>query len=186
MQPCHVCGGMAVDHNGFCTQCGTYRGQITQPAPASGAPWPGQSSGAPWPGQSSAAPYPPPPPPQRRPVIALLIAGCAVAVVLIGAIVVVALARSGKQGGDGTSAAGGTTPGPAATGAIDPCLVGTWKATQERQQQDYPGVGTVTLVGSGVPLSVSSDPVQYTCGSKTATEHTDHYDVNLTKLSDSP
>ena len=41
MQPCHVCGGMAVDQNGYCTQCGTYRGQVTQPV--SGTPYPPQA-----------------------------------------------------------------------------------------------------------------------------------------------
>ena len=29
--------------------------------------------------------------------------------------------------------------------AIDPCLIGTWQATSERQQQDYPGIGPITL-----------------------------------------
>jgi hypothetical protein len=43
-----------------------------------------------------------------------------------------------------------------------------------------------TQVGSAIPLEMSSDPVQYTCTGKTATEHTEHYDVTLTKLSDSP
>ena len=69
MQPCQVCGGMAVDQNGYCTQCGTFRGQPTQPV--SGTPYPpqaggyqpyqagpGPASGAPWPSQTSAAPYP--------------------------------------------------------------------------------------------------------------------------------
>ena len=57
---------------------------------------------------------------------------------------------------------------------------------------DIKPAGTVTakvdgaVVGSPVPLEVSSDPVQYTCLPKTATEHTDHYDVTLTKVSDSP
>jgi len=44
MQPCQVCGGMAVDQNGYCTQCGTFRGQPTQPvsgAPQSGYPYAG-------------------------------------------------------------------------------------------------------------------------------------------------
>jgi len=274
MQPCQVCGGMAVDQNGYCTQCGTFRGQVTQPvsgAPQSGYPYasgPAPASGAPWPSQTSAAPYPfsgppvsgtpgYPPPTQRRPVTLILVAACALVVVLIGAIVVVALARSGKKG-DGTPAANSTSAAAGPSAAIDPCLVGTWQASSEHQQQDYPGVGSVTLtgqgevshvhadgtvtddyskaspytgsynghsitmtvtgtvqsriitangtltfhdikadgtvsykvdgtaVGSAVPLDVSSDPVQYTCLTKTATEHTDHYDVTLTKISDSP
>jgi hypothetical protein len=52
--------------------------------------------------------------------------------------------------------------------------------------------GTVTVkvdgavVGSPFPLSVDTDPVQYTCLNNTATEHTSRYDVNLTKISPSP
>jgi hypothetical protein len=274
---------MAVDQNGYCTGCGTFRGQLTQPV--SGAPYPPQqggyqyapgpapASGAPWPVQTSAAPYPfsgppvsgspgyppPAPPGQRRSLVGLLIAGSAILVVLVGAIVVVSIVRSSGHG-DGN--AGGTpTPGPpsaAASAAIDTCLVGTWRATSERQTQDYPGVGPVQLIGQGqvthvhadgtvdddyaqaspytgsynghaismtvtgtvhsrittangtlsfhdikangmvsvkvdgatvgspVPLEVSNDPVQYTCLTKTATEHTEHYDVTLTKVSDLP
>jgi hypothetical protein len=270
---------MAVDQNGYCTQCGTYRGQVTQPV--SGAPYPPQggyqypapASGAPWPGQTSAAPYPfsgPPvsgspgypqsaPPAHRRSLFGVLIASSAVLVILVGAIVVLAIVRSGKHPdpvATGLPTPTATTGGPAA--AIDPCLVGTWKATSEHQQQDFPGVGAVTLTGQGevshiqadgtvdddysqatpysgsynghsitmtvtgtvhsrittsagtlafhdvaangtvtlkvdgatagspYPLSMSSDPVQYTCTGKTATEHTEHYDVTLTKISDSP
>jgi hypothetical protein len=188
-----------------------------------------------------------------------LIAASAVLVVLVGAIVVLAIVRSGKHPdpvADGTPTPAPTTPG--ASPAIDPCLVGTWKATSEHQKQDFPGVGTVTLTGQGemshihadgtvdddysqatpysgsynghsitmtvtgtvrsrittsagtlsfhdvsangtvtlkvdgttagspYPLSMSNDPVQYTCTGKTATEHTEHYDVTLTKISDSP
>ncbi len=285
-----------MDPNGFCAQCGTYRGQVTEPvsgtpyppapggypypagqAPASGAPWSGQTSappgGPPWPGQTSAGPYsfsgppvsgspgypPPAPPSQRRPLFGVLIAASAVLVVLVGAIVV--LARSGKHneaGGGGTQTPVDTTVSTGPSAAIDPCLVGTWRATSERQTQDYPGIGPVLLIGQGqtshihadgtieddysqatpytgsynghsiamtvtgtvhsrittangtlsfhdisangtvtvkvdgsvagspVPLSVSDDPVQYTCTGKTATEHTEHYDVTLTKVSDSP
>ena len=60
---------MAVDQNGYCTQCGTYRGQLTQPV--SGAPYPPQagyeyqvpaaSYQAPYPGPASGAPWPPGP-----------------------------------------------------------------------------------------------------------------------------
>ena len=277
MQPRQVCGGMAVDQNGYCTQCGTFRGQPTQPvsgAPQSGYPYAGPqqapASGAPWPGQGSAAPYPfsgppvsgtpgytQPPQQQRRPVTLILIAASALVVVLIGAIVVVALARGGKKP-DGTPVADSTTVPPGPSAAIDPCLVGTWQATSEHQQQDYPDVGPVTLIGQGeishvsadgsvtddysktspytgsynghsitmtvtgtvtsrittaggtltfhdvkangsvsykvdgqpvgsaVPLDVSNDPVQYSCQGKTATEHTDHYDVTMTRVSGSP
>jgi len=284
MQPCHVCGGMAVDQNGYCTQCGTYRGQVTQPV--SGAPYPPQAgyeyqvpaagyqqapaSGAPWPSQTSAAPYPfsgPPvsaapgsaPPANKRPLFGVLIASCAVLVVLVGAVVVLAIVRSGGKHPDpvATGTPGGTTS-TAPGAAIDPCLVGTWKATSEHQKQEFPDVGTVDLTGQGevshvhpdgaveddytqaspysgsynghsitmtvtgtvksrittsagtlsfhdvdangtvtlkvdgttagspYPLSMSNDPVQYSCTGKTATEHTEHYDVTLTKISDQP
>jgi hypothetical protein len=287
MQPCHVCGGMAVDQNGYCTQCGTYRGQVAQPV--SGAPYPphagyeyqvpaasyqqAPASGAPWPSQTSAAPYPfsgppvsgtpgsvpPAPPANKRPLFGVLIASSAVLVVLVGAIVVVAIVRSGGKHAEpvatGTPTISVTDP-PSA--AIDPCLVGTWKATSEHQRQEFPSIGRVdlagqgevshvhpdgrveddysqatpyagsygghsitmtvtgtvhsrittaagtlsfhdvqasgsvtvkvdgTVVGSPVPLSMSNDPVQYTCTGKTATEHTDDYDVSLTKINDQP
>src|SRR6266568_3414653 len=217
MQPCQVCGGMAVDQNGYCTQCGTFRGQVTQPV--SGAPQPGYpyasgpapASGAPWPSQTSAAPYPfsgppvsgtpgYPPPTQRRPVTLILVAACALVVVLIGAIVVVALARSGKHA-DGTVTDDYSKAGPY-TGSynghsITMTVTGTVQsrittANGTLTFHDIKADGTVsykvdgTAVGSAVPLDVSNDPVQYTCLTKTATEHTDHYDVTLTKISDSP
>jgi hypothetical protein len=43
-----------------------------------------------------------------------------------------------------------------------------------------------TAAGSPVPLSLSTDPVQYTCLNGNASEHTDRYDATLTKVSDSP
>jgi hypothetical protein len=276
---------MAVDPNGYCTQCGTFRGQVTQPV--SGAPYPPQgggyqyqppASGPPWPAQTSASPYPfsgppvsgpgypqsaPPqsaPPANRRSLFGVLIAASAVLVILVGAIVVLAIVRSGKH--PDPVATGTPTAGPASTAAasaaIDPCLVGTWKATSEHQKQDFPSIGQITLTGQGevshvradgtvdddysqatpytgsynghsitmtvtgtvhsrittsagtlafhdvvangsvtlkvdgtttgspYPLSMSNDPVQYTCTGKTATEHTEHYDVTLEKISDQP
>jgi len=279
MQPCQVCGGMAVDQNGYCTQCGTFRGQVTQPVsgtpypPQAGYPYPAPASGAPWPAQTSASPYPfsgPPvsaspgypqsaPPAHRRSLFGVLIAASAVLVILVGAIVVLAIVRSGKTGDP--VAANTPTPVPGSTGpsaAIDSCLVGTWKATSEHQKQDFPSIGEITLtgqgevshvhedgaveddysqatpytgsygghsitmtvtgsahsrittaagtlsfhdvsatgsvtlkldgtaVGSAYPLSMSNDPVKYTCTGKTATEQTEHYDITLTKISDSP
>jgi hypothetical protein len=280
MQPCQVCGGMAVDQNGYCTQCGTFRGQLTQPVsgapyppPQGGYPYQAPASGAPWPAQTSASPYPfsgPPvsaspgypqsaPPAHRRSLFGVLIASSAVLVVLVGAIVVLAIVRSGKHPeptANGTPTSGPTSVAPSA--AIDPCLVGTWKATSEHQKQDFPNIGQITLTGQGevshvhpdgtveddysqatpysgsynghsitmtvtgtahsrittsagtlafhevaangtvtlkvdgttagspYPLSMSDDPVQYTCLGKTATETTDHYDVTMTKISDQP
>jgi hypothetical protein len=164
MQPCPVCGGVGVDPNGYCTQCGTFRGLPAQqvsgapypPAgyqaypPGSGAPY----SGAPAPGYSA-----PPAPPARNRFLLPLVASVAVLIVLIGAIVVLAIVRSGKHGGGGTVAV--DSPGaPASTAlsaAIDPCLVGTWQAASDRQQQDYPGVGAVTMIGHGQITHVYPD-----------------------------
>jgi hypothetical protein len=182
----------------------------------------------------------------------------AVLVLLVGAIVVVAIVRSGKPDGGnaGGSPGASTSAGPSA--AIDPCLIGTWQATSERQQQDYPGIGPITLtghgqvthvypdgrvdddygqavpytgsygghsitmtvtgtvhstittangtlafhdvkpngsvsfkvdgkdVGSAVPLSLDTDPVQYTCLNNNATEHTSQFEVTMTKISPNP
>jgi hypothetical protein len=196
MQPCQVCGGMAIDPNGYCTQCGTFRGQVTQPVsggapyppqqggypypgqppaspapypgPASPAPYPGQPSGAPYPGPASGAPYPfsgppisgspgYPQPPGRRSYTGVLIASSAVLIVLIAAIIVVAIVRSpghNTAGGDGTPTPTGS---PAPSALIDSCLIGTWQATSDREQLDIPGVGPITVVGSGVVTHVHPD-----------------------------
>jgi hypothetical protein len=271
---------MAVDPNGYCTQCGTFRGQVAQPV--SGAPYPPQgyqpyppvqpASGTPYSAPpTSAAPYPfsgppvsgapgysaPPAPPARNRFILPLIASVAVLVVLIGAIVVLAIVRSGKAGPGPTGspiASGSTAP----SAVIDPCLVGTWQASSERQQMDFPGVGAITMIGHGqvthvypdgrvdddygqatpytgsysghtitmtvtgtvhsrivtsngtlsyhdakpngsvvfnldgaqtgsaIPLSVITDPVQYTCLNNTANLHTSQYEVTMTKISPNP
>jgi hypothetical protein len=292
MQPCQICGGMAIDPNGYCTQCGTFRGQVAPPVsgapqyppqpqpvyqypqqqPASGAPYAGQPSGAPYGGQVSGAPYPlsgppisgggyqPPPsaPPARRSFTGPLIASSAVLVVLIAAIIVVAIVRN--SGGNQAGGGGSPTPGPSPTPspAIDACLVGTWQATSDRETIDIPDIGPITVVGSGllthvhpdgsvtddysqakpytaqynghtlsieitgtvtstittasntisfhniqangtetwkvdnqavgspIALDVDSDPVQYTCATNTATEHTSHYDLTLTRKSPMP
>lgn len=275
MQPCPVCGGVAVDPNGYCTQCGTFRGQPVQqvsggpypPAgyqgypPASGAPYSvPPASGAPYSGAPAPGYSAPPATPARNRFILPLVASVAVLVLLIGAIVVLAIVRSGKHDSGGT-VAGGSASAPASTApsaAIDPCLVGTWQASSDRQQQDYPGVGAVTMIGHGqvthvypdgrvdddygpaapytgsysghtitmtvtgtvhsrittangtmafhdvepngsvtftldgkplgsaIPLSLDADPVQYTCLNNTATEHTSHYEVTMTKISPNP
>jgi hypothetical protein len=163
---------MAVDPNGYCTQCGTFRGQPTQPVSA--APYPPQQPYAPPQPQyppTSAAPYPfsgppisgggysaPPAPPTRNRFLLPLIASVAVLVLLIGAIVVLAIVRSGnKQPIAGPTA---TAPATASTGpsaAIDPCLVGTWQAASDRQTQDLPGVGSIVLIGKGQVSHVYPD-----------------------------
>src|SRR5947208_9586576 len=110
MQPCQVCGGVAIDPNGYCTQCGTFRGQVAQPVsgapgypgypPASGAPYPSPTSATPYPFSgppSSGAPgYSAPPAPTRNRYVVPLVASVAVLVLLIGAIVVIAIVRSGN------------------------------------------------------------------------------------------
>jgi hypothetical protein len=272
MQPCPVCGAMTVDANGYCTRCGTFRGQPAPPVSAAPYAPSSQPQGyQPYP-PTSAAPYPfsgppisgggysaPPAAPTRNRFIGPLIASVAVLVLLVGAIVVLAIVRSGKH--DVATGPTGTPTGPASVApstAIDPCLVGTWQASSERQQQDFPSVGPITMIGKGqishvhadgqvdddysqatpytgsynghvismvvtgtvhstittaggtlsvhdpqangsvvfkldgsqlgsaVPLSIDTDPVQYTCLNNTATEHTSQYDVTLTKISPNP
>ncbi len=57
---------------------------------------------------------------------------------------------------------------------------------------DVTATGTVTYsvdgtpTGSTVALSLSTDPVQYTCLNRNASQHTDRYDATLTKISDAP
>jgi hypothetical protein len=268
MQPCPVCGAVTIDVNGCCTTCGTFRGQTP---PVGGTPYaPPRPQGYQPP--TSAAPYPfsgppisgggysaPPAPPTRNRFIGPLIASVAVLVLLIGAIVVLAIVRSGKHDVATGPSAGPSVPGSAPpSAAIDPCLVGTWQASSERQQQDLPDVGPITMIGKGqvshihadgqvdddysqatpytgsynghvismvvtgtvhstittsdgtlsvhdaqpngsvvfkldgtqigsaVPLSLDTDPVQYTCLNNTATEHTSQYDATLTKISPNP
>ena len=178
MQPCQVCGGMAINPNGYCTQCGTFRGQVAQPV-SGGTPYPQQQggyqyptplppSGAPYQGQVSGTPYPfsgPPisggpgyqPQPPRRSFTGPLIASSAILIVLIAAIIVVAIVRSPSHNGAG----GGGTPTPTVSGgpsaSIDTCLVGTWKNTSDRQTLDIPGVGPVTFVGSDLVTHIHED-----------------------------
>ncbi|HKT05791.1 MAG TPA: hypothetical protein VJT31_40290 [Rugosimonospora sp.] len=256
MQPCQVCGGMAVDAAGYCTQCRTYRGPVPPapyPAQPSGPPYAVQPSGPPYVTQSSGPPYGGPAP-ARNPFLIPLIALCAAVVLVAAGIVVVVVVKSNNR-----NQAGGTTTGPTlspgASAAIDPCLVGTWTVTKATQQYSIAGVGTVQLAAQGAtqtvvvradgtanddygtdtkyqgalgghtytldvtgtvsysirtanstitfvsptangtitatvdglgstsaPLSISEDPVHYTCSGDTATEHTDTYDATLTKV----
>lgn len=157
MQPCPVCGGMAVDPNGYCTQCRTFRGQPTQPV--SGTPYPTTAaypySGPPMSGAGYSAP---PAPPTRNRYMLPLIASLAVLVLLVGAIVVLAIVRSNKNTagpGPSTSVSASTSTAPSA--AIDACLVGTWQASSERQQQDYPSIGPITMIGKGQVSHIYAD-----------------------------
>jgi hypothetical protein len=56
---------------------------------------------------------------------------------------------------------------------------------------DINATGTVTAKVDGVtitsaPLTLTDDPVQYTCSGNTATEHTSQYNVSLARVSTSP
>ncbi len=56
---------------------------------------------------------------------------------------------------------------------------------------DIKASGTVTAKVDGTtvtstPLTLTDDPVQYTCSGNTATEHTSQYNVSLARLSTSP
>jgi hypothetical protein len=79
-----------------------------------------------------------------------LIASSCLLVLLVVAIVVVAADRGRRDRHPG---AAGTSP----SAVIDPCLVGTWRTTEDRQHLDVPGVGTVEVVGSGVEVHIGPD-----------------------------
>src|SRR5262245_56550526 len=114
MQPCGICGGTAVDANGFCTGCRAYRG-LPEPEPEPTSVYPttyeliDPSIGAPYsdptaPPHSSyqakyqadyQAEYQQPAPTRRRsPLVVPLVALSATLLVAIVAIVVVAVVRS--------------------------------------------------------------------------------------------
>ncbi len=179
MQPCQLCGGMVVDANGYCTQCGSYRGPIAAPpgsgpypTPVSGTPYP-PVSGTPYP-PVSGTPYPPAGQPQyayppaaargRNPNLALLITGGALVVLLVAAIIVVVVIR--KSGGTATANPGGTTshstgstpttsPTPAAL--IDTCLIGSWTVTKDVETLDIPNVGPIDVTGHGAVVRIRPD-----------------------------
>ncbi len=79
-----------------------------------------------------------------------LIASSCLLVVLVVAIVVVAAHKGGPA-----RRAGAGSPPPSAL--IDPCLVGTWRTTADRQQLDVTGVGTVEVSGSGTVVHIGAD-----------------------------
>jgi hypothetical protein len=167
MQPCPVCGEMAIDANGYCVRCGTFRGQpqpvypqqqpyaAPQPAPpTSAAPYP--FSGPPISGGGYSAP--PAPPPARNKYVLPLVASVAVLVLLIGAIVVVAIVRSGgKPNPPGANGSPSASVSAEPSSAIDACLVGTWTVSSNRQQVDIPSVGPVTFLGKGEVVHIHPD-----------------------------
>jgi hypothetical protein len=148
---------MGVDANGYCTNCGTYRGPVAQPVSA--APYAAYQVSSP-PGYT----YPPAPQTRgRNQYVAPLIAGSGLVVLLIVAIVVVTILKSGSGTGALTDpTASPTAPysptvSPSPTPIIDNCLVGTWRSSQDVQTLDIPDVGPVKVSGSGLVLHISGD-----------------------------
>jgi hypothetical protein len=79
-----------------------------------------------------------------------LIASSCLLVVLVVAIVVIAMVKTGRR-------TAGPLAGPSASTLIDPCLVGSWRTSNEQQQLDVNGVGPVNVTGSGVVLHIGPD-----------------------------
>jgi hypothetical protein len=172
MQPCHVCGGMEIDANGYCQRCRAYRGapgydpaQGGQPgAPPYGGPYPDQG----YPGGYQAAGYQGPgyqaagyqgpgyqaagyqgpgyQPRQRSSFTVPLIALSVVAVILVAGIVGVILIRARDS-----------TDSPGSTAAeVDRCVVGTWKVTSAREKVLLDD-GPVDFTGSGATVIFRAD-----------------------------
>ncbi|GLH95232.1 hypothetical protein [Phytohabitans aurantiacus] len=154
MQPCAVCGGVLVDAAGYCTQCRTFRGVPQQqpytPYPTSVPPgYPQQTSGGGYPGSY--------PPPRGRSFLVPLIALGATLFVLVVAIVVVAATGGGGDDPDPianpttatASPSGQSSASPSATpaGAIDQCVIGTWRVTSHREDVNVPNRGKVSFTG---------------------------------------
>lgn len=79
-----------------------------------------------------------------------LIASSCLLVLLVVAIVVVAARKGGPARRAGA-------PGASSSALIDPCLIGTWRTTVDRQQLDVTGVGTVEVTGSGTVVHIGAD-----------------------------
>ncbi len=95
-------------------------------------------------------PVPAPPVPQRSRWWLPLAASSCLLVLLVLAIVVVAADKAGRRRIPGTA-------GPSATAAIDPCLVGTWESTSDRQTIQVTGYGPVTVTGQGAVVRIFPD-----------------------------
>jgi hypothetical protein len=147
-----MCGGTAVDVNGFCTGCRVYRG-IPQPESAPTSPYPTAyeliDPQSPYPAEYH-TPYPAPgpqdqpvPPRRRNQFVVPLIALSATLLAAIVAIVVVAVVRSGEK-----------RRGP----LVDPCVVGDWTQTERTGDTTADGLnGRVTLAGGGATLHMRAD-----------------------------
>ena len=134
MQPCHICGSVDVDVNGYCVNCRTFRGAVHYEVvtPSQGYAPPPTS-------------VPPVPPVKRRrsaPLSLLIFTTAALLVVstiLIVTVVMNDLGSSARASADRSPSAKPSAPSaapsasPSATpvlaGGIDKCLVGTWATT---------------------------------------------------------
>lgn len=175
MPPCEVCGGTAVDGDGYCTGCRRYRGRVAPAtalttfvprsyevvAPPAGRPGAADpvTSRPPPGGPGGARPAVPPGPvgparPGRSLLIPLVVLSATV-VVIVAAIVVVGVLRSGRGTPVVTATAGSAVPPPA--GQVDPCVVGTWRQLSMRADVAFDQVGTVTFTGAGATLLLRPD-----------------------------
>jgi molecular chaperone DnaK len=91
----------------------------------------------------------PPVPPRSRWWLPLAASSCLL-VLLVVAIVVVAADKAGRRRTPGTA-------GPSASAVIDPCLVGTWDSTSDRQTIPVAGYGPVTVTGQGAVVRIGRD-----------------------------
>jgi hypothetical protein len=166
MQPCTVCGAVAISATGHCTQCGTYRGfPAADPAnaptygqpptaamyPSSGGAYPG-SGGPAYPPQPGGYPgYPVPavaPPPNRaRPFVVPLIALSITLIVLVVAIVIVVIVRDGADPPITAPSTPPATAEPTGNPDVDPCVVGRWVVSRHREVVPIDNVGRVTFTG---------------------------------------
>ena len=92
---------------------------------------------------------PPPVPPRSRWWLPLAASSCLL-VLLVVAIVVVAADKAGRRRSPGAA-------GPSASAVIDPCLVGTWESTSDKQTIPVAGYGPVTVTGQGAVVRIGVD-----------------------------
>jgi hypothetical protein len=139
MQPCHICGAVGIDADGFCLNCRTYRGTVYPVAPsqnaeqyaygATGSPaavsgGPAVASGAPYQAPvayaidgmqppTSGGPAALAPPHRSVPMISFMLVAGALVVVL-GALVVVLIGTGDGRSVKNAAAASSTSAGPTA------------------------------------------------------------------------
>jgi hypothetical protein len=99
---------------------------------------------------TSPSPGPASPVPARSRWWLPLAASSCLLVLLVVAIVVVATDKAGRRRSPGTA-------GPTASAVIDPCLVGIWESTSDRQTIEVAGYGPVTVTGQGTVVHIGPD-----------------------------